>query len=119
MTLVEQAIETIRRGCDELIVDFPGMIGAPTGKNQPRPPLTREEIKRNAETYQAQVFKILDAGKTQVLFNSEWSDKLGAEGIIRLASRYTVARLLERDDFSKRMKNNQPIALHELLYPLM
>ncbi len=102
-----------------LIGDFTGMIGDPTGKNQTRPPLTREEIEHNAQSYRAQVFKILDPDKTQILFNSEWSDKLGAEGIIRLASRYTVARLLERDDFSKRMKNNQPIALHELLYPLM
>jgi tyrosyl-tRNA synthetase len=172
MTLVQQAIETIRRGCDELIVeaelakklatgrklriklgldptapdlhlghtvvinklrdfqqlghqvqfligDFTGMIGDPTGKNQTRPPLTREEIKKNAETYQAQVFKILDADKTQVLFNSEWSDKLGAEGIIKLAAKYTVSQLLERDDFSKRFREERPIALHELLYPLM
>src|SRR5687768_5500632 len=102
-----------------LIGDFTGMIGDPTGKNQTRPPLTREEIERNAKTYQEQVFKILDPAKTQVLYNSEWSDKLGAEGMIRLASRYTVARLLERDDFSKRFKANQPIAVHELLYPLM
>jgi tyrosyl-tRNA synthetase len=172
MSAIEQAIQTIRRGADELIVeeelakklaggrklrvklgldptapdlhlghtvvinklrdfqqlghqvqfligDFTGMIGDPTGKNQTRPPLTREEIERNAKTYQDQVFKILDPEKTQVLYNSEWSDKLGAEGMIRLASRYTVARLLERDDFTKRMKANQPIALHELLYPLM
>jgi tyrosyl-tRNA synthetase len=95
------------------------MIGDPTGKNQTRPPLTRAEIEKNAKTYQEQVFKILDPEKTQVLYNSEWSDKLGAEGMIRLASRYTVARLLERDDFAKRMKASQPIALHELLYPLM
>jgi tyrosyl-tRNA synthetase len=167
-----QAVETIRRGCDELIVeeelvrklasgrklrvklgldptapdlhlghtvvinklrhfqdlghqvqfligDFTGMIGDPTGKNQTRPPLTREQILANAQTYREQVFKILDPDRTQILFNSEWSDKLGAEGMIRLASRYTVARLLERDDFSKRMKNSQPIAVHELLYPLM
>jgi tyrosyl-tRNA synthetase len=172
MTLIPQAIQTIKRGCHELIVeaelakklasgrklriklgldptapdlhlghtvvinklrdfqqlghqvqfligDFTGMIGDPTGKNQTRPPLTREEIKRNAETYQAQVFKILDADKTQVLFNSEWSDKLGAEGIIRLAAKYTVSQLLERDDFSKRFREERPIALHELLYPLM
>jgi tyrosyl-tRNA synthetase len=172
MTLVQQAIETIRRGCDELIVevelakklatgrklriklgldptapdlhlghtvvinklrdfqqlghqvqfligDFTGMIGDPTGKNQTRPPLTRDEIKRNAQTYQAQVFKILDADQTQVLFNSEWSDKLGAEGIIKLAAKYTVSQLLERDDFSKRFREERPIALHELLYPLM
>jgi tyrosyl-tRNA synthetase len=102
-----------------LIGDFTGMIGDPTGKNQTRPALSREEILRNARSYQEQVFKILDADRTQVLFNSEWSDKLGAEGMIRLASHYTVARLLERDDFSKRMKNQQPIAVHELLYPLM
>ncbi|HSA88851.1 MAG TPA: tyrosine--tRNA ligase [Burkholderiales bacterium] len=102
-----------------LIGDFTGMIGDPTGKNQTRPPLTREEIERNAKSYQEQVFKILDPEKTQILYNSEWSDKLGAEGMIRLAARYTVARLLERDDFSKRMKSSQPIALHELLYPLM
>jgi tyrosyl-tRNA synthetase len=167
-----QAVETIRRGCDELIVeeelvrklasgrklrvklgldptapdlhlghtvvinklrhfqdlghqvqfligDFTGMIGDPTGKNQTRPPLTREQILANAQTYREQVFKILDPDRTQILFNSEWSDKLGAEGMIRLASRYTVARLLERDDFSRRMKNSQPIAVHELLYPLM
>ena len=102
-----------------LIGDFTGMIGDPTGKNQTRPPLTREEILTNARSYQDQVFKILDPDKTQILFNSEWSDKLGAEGMIRLAARYTVARLLERDDFSKRFKNRQPIAVHELLYPLM
>jgi tyrosyl-tRNA synthetase len=172
MTLIPQAIQTIRRGCHELIVeeelakklatgrklriklgldptapdlhlghtvvinklrdfqqlghqiqfligDFTGMIGDPTGKNQTRPPLTREEIEKNARTYQAQVFKILDPEKTQVLYNSEWSDKLGAEGIIRLASKYTVSQLLERDDFSKRFAQEKPIALHELLYPLM
>jgi tyrosyl-tRNA synthetase len=172
MSAIEQAIQTIRRGCDELIVeeelerklaagrplrvklgmdptapdlhlghtvvinklrhfqelghqvqfligDFTGMIGDPTGKNQTRPPLTRDEILANAQTYREQVFKILDPERTQILFNSEWSDKLGAEGMIRLASRYTVARLLERDDFSKRFKGGQPIAVHELLYPLM
>ena len=172
MSAIEQAIQTIRRGSDELIVeeelkkklasgrklrvklgldptapdlhlghtvvinklrdfqqlghqvqfligDFTGMIGDPTGKNQTRPPLTREEILANAQTYRQQVFKILDPERTQILFNSEWSDKLGAEGMIRLAARYTVARLLERDDFSKRFRNNQPIAVHELLYPLM
>jgi tyrosyl-tRNA synthetase len=102
-----------------LIGDFTGMIGDPTGKNQTRPALTRDEILRNAQSYKSQVFKILDPDRTQVLFNSEWSDKLGAEGMIRLAARYTVARLLERDDFSKRYKNQQPIAVHELLYPLM
>src|SRR5690349_12657936 len=172
MAPLEQAIETIRRGSEELIVegelvkklqsgrklrvklgldptapdlhlghtvvinklrhfqelghqvqfligDFTGMIGDPTGKNQTRPPLTREEIQRNARTYQQQVFKILDPQRTQVLFNSEWSDKLGAEGIIRLAAKYTVSQLLERDDFHKRFAEEKPIALHELLYPLM
>jgi tyrosyl-tRNA synthetase len=172
MSATEQAIQTIRRGADELIVeeelakklasgrklriklgldptapdlhlghtvvinklrdfqrlghqvqfligDFTGMIGDPTGKNQTRPPLTREEIEKNAKTYREQVFKILDPDQTQILFNSEWSDKLGAEGIIRLASRYTVSQLLERDDFSKRFGQEKPIALHELLYPLM
>ena len=102
-----------------LIGDFTGMIGDPTGKNQTRPPLTREEIERNAKTYQEQVFKILDPGKTEVLYNSQWSDKLGAEGIIRLAAKYTVSQLLERDDFSRRFATEKPIALHELLYPLM
>ncbi len=102
-----------------LIGDFTGMIGDPTGKNQTRPPLSREDILRNAQSYKDQAFKILDPEKTQILFNSEWSDKLGAEGMIRLAARYTVARLLERDDFSKRFKSRQPIAVHELLYPLM
>ena len=102
-----------------LIGDFTGMIGDPTGKNQTRPPLTREEILKNAQTYREQVFKILDPDKTQILFNSEWSDKLGAEGIIRLAAKYTVSQLLEREDFSKRFHEERPIALHELLYPLM
>ena len=102
-----------------LIGDFTGMIGDPTGKNQTRPPLSREQILANAQSYRDQVFKILDPDRTQILFNSEWSDQLGAEGMIRLASRYTVARLLERDDFSKRFKASQPIAVHELLYPLM
>jgi len=102
-----------------LIGDFTGMIGDPAGKNQTRPPLSREQILDNAQTYRAQMSKILDADQTQVMFNSEWSDKLGAEGVIRLAARYTVARLLERDDFSNRFKSKQPIAVHELLYPLM
>jgi tyrosyl-tRNA synthetase len=172
MSAIGQAVEAIRRGCEELIVeeelakklasgrklriklgldptapdlhlghtvvinklrdfqllghqvqfligDFTGMIGDPTGKNQTRPPLSREEIQANARSYREQVFKILDPDKTQILFNSEWSDKLGAEGVIRLAARYTVARILEREDFSKRFKRNQPIAVHELLYPLM
>ena len=172
MSAIEQAIQTIRRGADELIVaeelarklasgrklrvklgldptapdlhlghtvvinklrdfqelghqvqfligDFTGMIGDPSGRNQTRPPLTKEEILQNAKTYQQQVFKILDPERTQVLFNSEWSNQLGAEGMIRLAARYTVARLLERDDFNKRFSSNQPISVHELLYPLM
>ncbi len=172
MSAIEQAIQTIRRGADELIVeeelakklaggrklrvklgldptapdlhlghtvvinklrhfqelghqvqfligDFTGMIGDPSGRNQTRPPLTKDQIMENAKTYQDQVFKILDRERTQILFNSEWSDKLGAEGMIRLASRYTVARLLERDDFNKRFSAQQPISVHELLYPLM
>jgi len=172
MASVQEALELIRRGCDELIVedelakklatgrplrvklgldptapdlhlghtvvinklrhfqslghqvqfligDFTGMIGDPTGKNQTRPPLTRDEILQNATSYREQAFKILDPDKTQILFNSEWSDKLGAEGMIRLAARYTVARMLERDDFGKRYRANQPIAIHEFLYPLM
>jgi tyrosyl-tRNA synthetase len=102
-----------------LIGDFTGMIGDPTGKNQTRPPLSREQILANAQTYQQQVFKILDPAKTQVLFNSEWSDRLGAEGIIRLAAKYTVSQLLEREDFHKRFAEEKPIALHEMLYPLM
>ena len=172
MASVQEALELIRRGCDELIVedelakklaqgrplrvklgldptapdlhlghtvvinklrhfqslghqiqfligDFTGMIGDPTGRVKTRPPLTREEILANATTYREQAFKILDPDKTQILFNSEWSDKLGAEGMIRLAARYTVARMLERDDFGKRYRANQPIAIHEFLYPLM
>src|SRR5215510_671241 len=172
MAAIEQSVQTIRRGCDELITepelvkkltsgrklrvklgldptapdlhlghtvvinklrdfqnlghqvqfligDFTGMIGDPTGKNQTRPPLSREEILANAKTYREQAFKILDPDKTQILFNSEWSDKLGAEGIIRLAAKYTVSQLLEREDFSKRFREERPIALHELLYPLM
>src|SRR5436190_19422988 len=102
-----------------LIGDFTGMIGDPTGKNTTRPPLSREQILENAKSYRTQMSKILDPDKTLVMFNSEWSDKLGAEGMIRLSARYTVARLLERDDFSKRFRSKQPIAVHELLYPLM
>jgi tyrosyl-tRNA synthetase len=102
-----------------LIGDFTGMIGDPTGKNQTRPPLSREQILENAKSYRDQAFRILDADRTQILFNSAWSDKLGAEGMIRLAARYTLARLLERDDFAKRHKAGQPISVHELLYPLM
>jgi len=102
-----------------LIGDFTGMIGDPSGKNETRPPLSREQILQNARTYQDQVFKILDANRTQILFNSKWSDELGAAGLIRLASTWTVARMLERDDFSKRYAARLPIAVHEFLYPLM
>jgi tyrosyl-tRNA synthetase len=102
-----------------LIGDFTGMIGDPSGKNATRPALSREEIDQNALTYKEQVFKILDPDKTIVDFNSRWGNELGAEGMIRLASRYTVARMLERDDFSTRYRDGQPIAVHEFLYPLM
>lgn len=102
-----------------LIGDFTGMIGDPTGKSQTRPPLTPEAVAENARTYQDQVFKILDPERTRVVFNSSWMSKLGAAGMIRLAARHTVARMLERDDFSKRFKAGQPIAIHEFLYPLI
>ena len=101
-----------------LIGDFTGMIGDPTGKKATRPPLTREQIEQNALTYQKQVFKILDPIKTEIRFNSEWLSALGAEGMIKLAAKYTLARMLERDDFKKRWQSQQPIAIHELLYPL-
>lgn len=101
-----------------LIGDFTGLIGDPTGKNATRKPLTKEDVLANAETYKEQVFKILDPEKTTIRFNSEWMDKLGAAGMIRLAARQTVARMLERDDFKKRFANNQSIAIHEFLYPL-
>ncbi len=101
-----------------LIGDFTGMIGDPTGKKATRPPLTTDEILQNAETYKQQVFKILDPVKTEVLFNSEWLGALGSEGMIRLAAKATLARILERDDFKRRWEGHQPIALHELLYPL-
>jgi tyrosyl-tRNA synthetase len=101
-----------------LIGDFTGMIGDPTGKKATRPALSREEIMANAETYRRQVFKILDPETTEVRFNSEWLGQLGAEGMIKLAAKYTLARILERDDFRKRFDARQPIALHELLYPL-
>ena len=101
-----------------LIGDFTGMIGDPTGKNVTRPPLSREQIIENARTYQEQVFKILDPDRTEICFNSLWFDPLGASGLIRLAALHTVARMLERDDFAKRYRNGQPIAIHELLYPL-
>ncbi len=102
-----------------LIGDFTGMIGDPSGKNTTRPPLTRAEVERNAETYKAQVFKILDAAKTEVVYNSAWMDQLTSADLIRLAATHTVARMLERDDFGKRYKANQPIAIHEFLYPLV
>jgi len=102
-----------------LIGDFTGMIGDPSGRNATRPPLSPEEIDENAKTYRDQVFKILDPHKTEILFNSSWSSALGAEGMIRLAARYTVSQLLQRDDFAKRFREQQPIAVHELLYPLM
>jgi len=101
-----------------LIGDFTGMIGDPTGQSKTRPALTRDQVKKNAETYKRQVFKILRAKKTVIDFNSRWLGKLGAAGFIELASRYTVARLLERDDFARRYKGGQPIGLHEFLYPL-
>ncbi|USD64786.1 tyrosine--tRNA ligase [Vibrio sp. SCSIO 43136] len=102
-----------------LIGDFTGMVGDPTGKNTTRPPLTREDVLRNAETYKEQVFKILDPAKTKIAFNSEWLSELGAEGMIRLAANQTVARMLERDDFKKRYTGGQPIAIHEFMYPLL
>ncbi|MFZ2629379.1 MAG: tyrosine--tRNA ligase [Rugosibacter sp.] len=101
-----------------LIGDFTGMIGDPTGKNATRPPLTREQILVNAQTYREQVFKILDPEKTEVCFNSTWFDPLGASGMIKLAAQHTVARMLERDDFAKRYEAEQPIAIHEFLYPI-
>src|ERR1051325_4917697 len=101
-----------------VIGDFTGMIGDPTGKKTTRPALSREEIEKNAETYRRQVFKILDPVKTEVRFNAEWLSPLGAEGMIKLAAKTTLARILERDDFRKRYTAQQPIALHELLYPL-
>ena len=102
-----------------LIGDFTGMIGDPSGKNETRPPLTREQVAANAITYQKQVFKVLDPDKTRIMFNSEWMDKFTAVDMIRLASTYTVARMLERDDFNKRYSSNHPIAIHEFLYPLV
>jgi tyrosyl-tRNA synthetase len=101
-----------------LIGDFTGLIGDPTGRSVTRKPLSREELDKNATTYKAQVFKILDAEKTEVRYNSEWLDKLGFEGIIRLAAKYTVSQMLEREDFHQRFNAEQPISLHELLYPL-
>ena len=102
-----------------LIGDFTGMIGDPTGKSATRPPLTEADVKENAKSYQAQIFKILDKNKTQVVFNSKWMNQLGAAGMIKLAASSTVARMLERDDFSKRYKGGQSIAIMEFLYPLI
>ena len=101
-----------------LIGDMTGLIGDPTGRNVTRPPMTREQIDQNAETYKAQVFKILDPDKTELRFNSEWLEPMKWEDLIRLSAKYTVARILERDDFSKRLKEGTPISMHELLYPL-
>src|SRR5205807_6162546 len=101
-----------------LIGDFTGMIGDPTGRSATRPPLTREEINQNAETYKTQVFRILDPQKTEVRFNNEWFEKFGADDFVRLAAKYTVSQMLEREDFHKRFGEEKPIALHELLYPL-
>jgi len=102
-----------------LIGDFTSMIGDPSGRNSTRPPLTREQIEANAQTYYKQASLVLDPARTEIRYNSEWSDPLGARGMIQLAARYTVARMMERDDFSKRFKSNTPISVHEFLYPLM
>ncbi len=102
-----------------LIGDFTGMIGDPTGKSATRPPLTKEQVAENAKSYATQVFKILDKDKTEIVFNSTWLTELGAAGMLKLAASLTVARMLERDDFSKRFKSNQPIAIHEFMYPLL
>jgi len=102
-----------------LIGDFTGMIGDPTGKNATRPPLSREQVLANAQSYKDQVFKVLDPNKTEVVFNSAWMDKFSAVDLIKLAATHTVAQMLERDDFGKRYKNNQPIAIHEFVYPLV
>jgi tyrosyl-tRNA synthetase len=102
-----------------LIGDFTGMIGDPSGKNTTRPPLSREQIMENAQSYRDQVFKVLDPEKTEIVFNSTWMDKFNAADLIKLAATHTVARMLERDDFSKRYKSNQPIAIHEFIYPLV
>ncbi len=102
-----------------LIGDFTGMIGDPTGKNATRPPLTREQVIENAQSYRDQVFKVLDPEKTEIVFNSAWMDKFSAVDLIRLAATHTVAQMLERDDFSKRYKSSQPIAIHEFIYPLV
>jgi len=102
-----------------LVGDFTGLIGDPTGKNATRPPLSKKEVEKNATTYTTQVFKILDKSKTEVVFNSSWLNNLGADGMLKLAATHTVARMLERDDFSKRYKAQQPISIHEFMYPLL
>jgi tyrosyl-tRNA synthetase len=102
-----------------LIGDFTSMIGDPSGRNTTRPPLTREQIEANAQTYYRQASLVLDPSRTEIRYNSEWSDPLGARGMIELAAKYTLARMLERDDFTKRFKAGNPISVHELLYPLM
>ncbi|MEP6503191.1 MAG: tyrosine--tRNA ligase, partial [Betaproteobacteria bacterium] len=102
-----------------LIGDFTSLIGDPSGRNNTRPPLTREQIKANADTYYAQASMVLDPAKTEIRYNSEWSDPLGARGMIQLAAKYTVARMMERDDFAKRFAAQTPISVHEFLYPLM
>ena len=102
-----------------IIGDFTAMIGDPTGRSEARPPLTKEQVLENAKTYQEQVFKVLDPKRTKILFNSEWLDRLGTRGIIELSAKYTVARMLERDDFTNRFKEGNPIHIHELLYPLL
>jgi tyrosyl-tRNA synthetase len=102
-----------------LIGDFTGMIGDPSGKNTTRPPLSREQVAQNAQSYRDQVFRVLDPDKTEIVFNSAWMDKFNAADLVKLAATHTVARMLERDDFSKRYKNNQPIAIHEFIYPLV
>jgi tyrosyl-tRNA synthetase len=114
-----RAFQTLGHDVTFLIGDFTGMIGDPTGKSATRPRLTRAEIEANARTYEQQIYKILDPSRTKIDFNSRWMNELGAAGLIALASQYTVARMLERDDFSKRYKANQPIAIHEFLYPLV
>ena len=102
-----------------LIGDFTSMIGDPSGRNTTRPPLTKAQIEENAKTYYAQASRVLDPQKTEIRYNSEWSDPLGARGMIELSARYTVARMMERDDFNKRFKAGQSISVHEFLYPLM
>ncbi len=111
--------QALGHDCLFLIGDFTGMIGDPSGRNVTRRPLTREEVVENAKTYEAQIFRILDPGATQVVFNSQWMDAMDAAGLVQLAGKYTVARMLERDDFRKRYGAGQPIAIHELLYPLV